>query len=195
MYFVLFDIPVQCVQQVACFCRKYGTFVSKNPTLVLCLSLAIPLLLCIGLIRFKVETRPQKVFFRIMLVIDIVEVFKNLFLIVFNVFYGLLFLLCICKFMVIHSCTSCMSRTGLNCTMVAWPKWVGWSGQAWKAKQLDQLERKSELVRLSGQPIGLSRWTRLDWLDGSVGMSCQTCSTGQVDQSDLPNEDQIKSVD
>ncbi|XP_074592588.1 uncharacterized protein LOC141848455 [Curcuma longa] len=42
------------------FFRKYGIFVSKNPTLVLCLSLAIPLLLCIGLIHFKVETRPQK---------------------------------------------------------------------------------------------------------------------------------------
>ncbi|KAG6508389.1 hypothetical protein ZIOFF_033763 [Zingiber officinale] len=42
------------------FFRKYGTFVSKNPTLVLCISLSIPLLLCIGLIHFKVETRPEK---------------------------------------------------------------------------------------------------------------------------------------
>ncbi|XP_020084535.1 Niemann-Pick C1 protein-like [Ananas comosus] len=42
------------------FFRKYGTFVARNPILVLCLSLAVPLLLCIGLIRFKVETRPEK---------------------------------------------------------------------------------------------------------------------------------------
>ncbi|KAJ6830561.1 Niemann-Pick C1 protein-like isoform X1 [Iris pallida] len=42
------------------FFRKYGVFVSRNPTLVLSLSVAIPLLLCIGLIRFKVETRPEK---------------------------------------------------------------------------------------------------------------------------------------
>ncbi|XP_038979789.1 NPC intracellular cholesterol transporter 1-like isoform X2 [Phoenix dactylifera] len=42
------------------FFRIYGSFVSRNPTLVLCLSLAVPLLLCIGLIRFKVETRPEK---------------------------------------------------------------------------------------------------------------------------------------
>ncbi|CAL9782679.1 unnamed protein product [Musa acuminata subsp. burmannicoides] len=42
------------------FFRKYGSFVSKHPTLVLCLSLAVPLLLCLGLIHFKVETRPEK---------------------------------------------------------------------------------------------------------------------------------------
>ncbi|XP_009384014.2 uncharacterized protein LOC103971663 [Musa acuminata AAA Group] len=42
------------------FFRKYGSFVSKNPTLILCLSLVVPLLLCLGLIRFKVETRPEK---------------------------------------------------------------------------------------------------------------------------------------
>ncbi|KAH7664266.1 NPC1-like protein [Dioscorea alata] len=40
--------------------RKYGSFVSRNPTLVLCSSIVLPLLLCIGLIRFKVETRPEK---------------------------------------------------------------------------------------------------------------------------------------
>ncbi|KAJ0969094.1 hypothetical protein J5N97_021971 [Dioscorea zingiberensis] len=40
--------------------RKYGGFVSRNPTLVLCSSIALPLLLCIGLIHFKVETRPEK---------------------------------------------------------------------------------------------------------------------------------------
>ncbi|XP_019702346.1 uncharacterized protein [Elaeis guineensis] len=42
------------------FFRIYGSFVSRNPNLVLCLSLAVPLLLCLGLIRFKVETRPEK---------------------------------------------------------------------------------------------------------------------------------------
>lgn len=43
--------------------RKYGTWVARNPTLVLCSSLAMVLLLCLGLIRFKVETRPEKVWF------------------------------------------------------------------------------------------------------------------------------------
>ncbi|KAJ0024062.1 hypothetical protein Pint_09225 [Pistacia integerrima] len=42
------------------FYRKYGTWVARNPTLILGLSLAIVLLLCLGLIRFKVETRPEK---------------------------------------------------------------------------------------------------------------------------------------
>ncbi|KAL5778365.1 hypothetical protein ACOSP7_011291 [Xanthoceras sorbifolium] len=42
------------------FYRKYGTWVARNPTLVLSLSLAIVLLLCLGLIHFKVETRPEK---------------------------------------------------------------------------------------------------------------------------------------
>ncbi|KAE8057400.1 hypothetical protein FH972_014096 [Carpinus fangiana] len=42
------------------FFRKYGTWVARNPTLVLCSSLAMVLLLCLGLIRFKVETRPEK---------------------------------------------------------------------------------------------------------------------------------------
>lgn len=43
--------------------RRYGTWVARNPTLVLCSSLAIVLVLCLGLIRFKVETRPEKVWF------------------------------------------------------------------------------------------------------------------------------------
>lgn len=59
------------------FCRKYGSFVSKNPTLILCLSLVVPLLLCLGLIRFKVETRPEKVFFLIFSEIQLQE-FMNL---------------------------------------------------------------------------------------------------------------------
>ena len=42
-------------------CRKHGIFVARYPLLVLCVSLLIPLLLCIGLLRFKVETRPEKV--------------------------------------------------------------------------------------------------------------------------------------
>lgn len=42
------------------FFRKYGTFISRRPLLILCLSLAVPLLLCIGFVRFEVETRPEK---------------------------------------------------------------------------------------------------------------------------------------
>lgn len=43
--------------------RKYGKWVARNPTLVLSLSMALVLLLCLGLIRFEVETRPEKVLF------------------------------------------------------------------------------------------------------------------------------------
>ncbi|CAN1781821.1 NPC intracellular cholesterol transporter 1 [Linum perenne] len=42
------------------FYRVYGTWVARNPILVLILSLAAILFLCLGLIRFKVETRPEK---------------------------------------------------------------------------------------------------------------------------------------
>ncbi|KAF8405540.1 hypothetical protein HHK36_010447 [Tetracentron sinense] len=42
------------------FYRRYGTWVTRNPTLVLCSSLAFVLLLCLGLIRFEVETLPEK---------------------------------------------------------------------------------------------------------------------------------------
>ncbi|XP_061372781.1 uncharacterized protein LOC133315219 [Gastrolobium bilobum] len=42
------------------FYRKYGSYVARNPIMVLASSLAIVLLLCLGLIRFKVETRPEK---------------------------------------------------------------------------------------------------------------------------------------
>ncbi|RLM75678.1 hypothetical protein C2845_PM15G17730 [Panicum miliaceum] len=42
------------------FFRKHGIFVARHPLLVLCVSLLIPVLLCIGLLRFKVETRPEK---------------------------------------------------------------------------------------------------------------------------------------
>ncbi|KAK4781437.1 hypothetical protein SAY86_015539 [Trapa natans] len=42
------------------FYRAYGTWVARNPTLVLFASLSAILALCIGLIRFKVETRPEK---------------------------------------------------------------------------------------------------------------------------------------
>ncbi|KNA12261.1 hypothetical protein SOVF_127560 [Spinacia oleracea] len=40
--------------------RKYGLWVARNPTLVLCSSIAVVLVLCLGLLRFKVETRPEK---------------------------------------------------------------------------------------------------------------------------------------
>ncbi|XP_062099185.1 uncharacterized protein LOC133805100 [Humulus lupulus] len=42
------------------FFRLYGTWVAKNRILVLCSSLAIVFVLCLGLVRFKVETRPEK---------------------------------------------------------------------------------------------------------------------------------------
>ncbi|KAE9603499.1 putative protein patched/dispatched [Lupinus albus] len=42
------------------FYRKYGSYVAKNPITVLSSSVVILLLLCIGLIQFKVETRPEK---------------------------------------------------------------------------------------------------------------------------------------
>lgn len=42
------------------FYRNYGKWVARNPTLILCSSVAVVLVLCIGLICFKVETRPEK---------------------------------------------------------------------------------------------------------------------------------------
>ncbi|PIA46753.1 hypothetical protein AQUCO_01500358v1 [Aquilegia coerulea] len=42
------------------FYRRYGIWVARNPTLVLFSSLAVVLCLCLGLIRFEVETRPEK---------------------------------------------------------------------------------------------------------------------------------------
>ncbi|CAK9178320.1 unnamed protein product [Ilex paraguariensis] len=45
---------------MAKFYRRYGTWVARNPILVLCSSVAVVLLLCLGLIHFKVETRPEK---------------------------------------------------------------------------------------------------------------------------------------
>lgn len=46
-----------------CLCRSYGSWVSRNPTFVLFSSVAIVLVLCVGLVRFKVETRPEKVLY------------------------------------------------------------------------------------------------------------------------------------
>ncbi|TYH88851.1 hypothetical protein ES332_D01G216900v1 [Gossypium tomentosum] len=45
---------------MASFYRSYGKWVARNPTLVLCLSLAVVIVLCFGLIRIEVETRPEK---------------------------------------------------------------------------------------------------------------------------------------
>ncbi|KAL8514331.1 hypothetical protein ACS0TY_013446 [Phlomoides rotata] len=42
------------------FYRRYGTWVARNPILVLCSSVIIVLVLCLGLIRFQVETKPEK---------------------------------------------------------------------------------------------------------------------------------------
>lgn len=46
---------------LCCICRTYGTWVARNPALVLAISLIIVLVFCVGLTRFKVETRPEKV--------------------------------------------------------------------------------------------------------------------------------------
>ncbi|XP_056169603.1 uncharacterized protein LOC115672607 isoform X4 [Syzygium oleosum] len=45
---------------ISSFYRSYGLWIARNATLVLCSSLAIVLLLCLGLLRFEVETRPEK---------------------------------------------------------------------------------------------------------------------------------------
>ncbi|XP_038721590.1 NPC intracellular cholesterol transporter 1-like isoform X2 [Tripterygium wilfordii] len=52
---------VSVIQEyMSSFFRWYGRWVARNPTLVLCSSVAIVLLLCLGLINFEVETRPEK---------------------------------------------------------------------------------------------------------------------------------------
>ncbi|KAK9112478.1 hypothetical protein Scep_019997 [Stephania cephalantha] len=54
-------IQVSIVQgYISSFYRMYGTWVARNPTLVLCSSLAIVILFCLGLTSFKVETQPEK---------------------------------------------------------------------------------------------------------------------------------------
>ncbi|KAK3010810.1 hypothetical protein RJ639_011494, partial [Escallonia herrerae] len=40
--------------------RTYGSWVARNPGLVLFSSVAVVFILCFGLVRFKVETRPEK---------------------------------------------------------------------------------------------------------------------------------------
>ncbi|XP_048128326.1 NPC intracellular cholesterol transporter 1 isoform X2 [Rhodamnia argentea] len=45
---------------ISSFYRSYGLWIARNPTLVLCSSLAIVLLLCLGLLHFEVETLPEK---------------------------------------------------------------------------------------------------------------------------------------
>ncbi|KAE9586676.1 putative protein patched/dispatched [Lupinus albus] len=55
------EVRLSAVQgYMSIFYRKYGSYVAKHPITVLFSSLAIVLLLCLGLIRFKVETRPEK---------------------------------------------------------------------------------------------------------------------------------------
>ncbi|KAL8090154.1 uncharacterized protein LOC141697492 isoform X1 [Apium graveolens] len=46
--------------RMSSFFRRYGVWVARNPTLVLCSSLAVVLVLCFGLLRFEVETQPEK---------------------------------------------------------------------------------------------------------------------------------------
>ncbi|CAB80500.1 putative protein [Arabidopsis thaliana] len=50
--------PVQ--RYMAKFYRSYGSWIARNPSLVLFMSVAIVLALCSGLYNFKVETRPEK---------------------------------------------------------------------------------------------------------------------------------------
>ncbi|XVF68077.1 hypothetical protein PTKIN_Ptkin10aG0174100 [Pterospermum kingtungense] len=45
---------------ISSFYRSYGTWVARNPTLVLCSSLAVVIVLCLGCIFSQVETRPDK---------------------------------------------------------------------------------------------------------------------------------------
>ncbi|XP_072956194.1 uncharacterized protein [Typha angustifolia] len=52
--------PSTAQRYMSNFFRKYGVFVTRRPMFVLSVSLAVPLLLCIGLVTFKVETRPEK---------------------------------------------------------------------------------------------------------------------------------------
>lgn len=54
--------------------RNYGAWVARNPILVLCTSLSIVLILCVGLVRFKVETRPEKVSYFSWKLLDDVEI-------------------------------------------------------------------------------------------------------------------------
>lgn len=46
--------PIVCL-------RSYGSWIARNPSLVLFMSVAIVLALSSGLYNFKVETRPEKV--------------------------------------------------------------------------------------------------------------------------------------
>ncbi|VVB09583.1 unnamed protein product [Arabis nemorensis] len=50
--------PVQ--RYMAKFYRTYGSWIARNPSLVLFTSVAIVIALGVGLVRFKVETRPEK---------------------------------------------------------------------------------------------------------------------------------------
>ncbi|KAF7810728.1 Niemann-Pick C1 protein-like [Senna tora] len=43
------------------FYKTYGRWAARNPAIVLCSSLAVVLLLCLGLFCFRVETQPEKV--------------------------------------------------------------------------------------------------------------------------------------
>lgn len=55
------SVQLSTVQlHMSLFFRRYGSWVARNPALVLCSSLAVVVILCVGLIRFEVETRPEK---------------------------------------------------------------------------------------------------------------------------------------
>ncbi|KAJ0959774.1 hypothetical protein J5N97_000541 [Dioscorea zingiberensis] len=55
------EVELSFIQEyMSSFFRRYGIWVSRNPTLVLFSSVGIVLILCIGLVSFQVETRPEK---------------------------------------------------------------------------------------------------------------------------------------
>lgn len=60
--------------------RSYGSWVSRNPSLVLFSSVAIVVILCVGLVRFKVETRPEKVSCSLLLLIACEKAFATVML-------------------------------------------------------------------------------------------------------------------
>ncbi|KAM7479507.1 hypothetical protein LguiA_027720 [Lonicera macranthoides] len=55
------EVQISIVQRhMSSFFRMYGSWVARNPAFVLFSSLAVVLVLSLGLIRFEVETRPEK---------------------------------------------------------------------------------------------------------------------------------------
>ena len=71
-------------------CRTYGAWVARKPVLVLFSSLAIVLVLCLGLIRLRVETRPEKVCFCVVSTLTCFRLFPFCFLMCWILTYMLI---------------------------------------------------------------------------------------------------------